>query len=161
MKHQLHRVLLLIVFLAGCSAKPDMSPPAKNCAYPTPGFIQFRESYFPQAIARGVIPEADSVGNSITVVRNGPTFADTSPRHYTNILWNGSPINLPTLDKYLGLTTKMVPVPEAFLDFSKGIPCKDLEAVRKLIEQHLRCSQTRKCIQGRWVTPPAPQSAPH
>ena len=135
--------IILFTFLFGC--RQNAPAVEKNCAYPASGFIPHQESYYPQAIARGDVPEAIDRGNRIWVIRRTGTDV-LSPETY--LTWNASPIDLTTLDQYLAATTKMTPVPEAVLNFTAGVSCRDLENVRKLMERHLNCLKSRKCIQG-------------
>lgn len=76
-------------------------------------------------------------------------------------LWNGTQISPATLNDYLGQVRKMFPQPVTALVPDTKASCKDVEAVRRVMEDRLQCSAGRYCVEyskGVWAKrhPPIP-----
>ena len=136
-------IAAIISLTSACSQSAQKRSP--NCAYPPISFIRFGDTAEGKEIASGVMLEGP-FENRVAVIASNSHLGTTDKRH-PQVYWNGSPIDYETLDSYLVLTTKMTPVPLLVLDFPAGAPCKDVEAVRKLMERRLNCSKSRRCVQ--------------
>ncbi len=137
----------LAILTTSCSAK--VVEPHKNCALPPNGFWSYNNEKFWEDKGLPIIP---ILINTITVQKDEET--ELSGLHdRTVVKWNGTPIDMATLDTYLQITSQMVPQADTNLVFDRGIPCHRVIAIRLAMEKHLVCTQNRVCLQG--YQPPA------
>jgi len=71
------------------------------------------------------------------------------------VTWNGNDLATRdggpeiVLEKYLGMIASLKEVrPFTTIDFDAGAPCARIDAVRRLMIKHLRCSDEDRCFQG-------------
>ncbi len=136
--HMRRSVAAALSMLAGCDAarQPD-------CAMPPAGFYRWNDPALWEGRPIGVTAPHYNI---VTVEGSG------------RMTWNGADADLSTgtpttgetmIERYLSLTSQMLPHPFAVLDFDVGTPCASVRAARALIDKHLDCQRSRMCVQGK------------
>ena len=114
---------LAALFLIGCSAAQEAIP---HCPGPLPNWLTTQTAR----------PFHHIVINRVTVGRTG------------ELKWNGVPVSLDQLRRYLGIVREMHPRPFTVLEADGQADCDWLQTVREAIARSLPCDEGA-CGEGR------------
>jgi hypothetical protein len=139
----------LTILMASCG--PKIAEPPKNCAIPSSGFWSYNDKGF---WAGKGIPVVPAEIMTIMVLKDKET--EIFGLHHRSVAkWNGTPIDMLTLETYLQALANLPPGMGSYtnLDFPRGAPCNRVNAIRQAMEKDLKCTRDRVCLQG--YQPPA------
>ena len=77
-----------------------------------------------------------------------PKMNYVSITHHGRLHWNGKPVSSATLTQMLRQSYELSPQPVAFLETEMGAPCEVLDAVRKQMDDALKCNESALCAEG-------------
>ncbi|MFO6448866.1 hypothetical protein ACLBKU_17165 [Erythrobacter sp. NE805] len=131
--------LVLLLVLGGC-ARPD-SLSVSECAARPPGFLTQGEFL----AAHPASFRADLVSNSLRLDAAG------------GLAWNGARVSGAEAEALLRQVAAQDPPTSSYLHFTwdRKAPCANVAGARTMIDRHLACAASGRCIEG-----PAPRLFP-